>query len=119
MIFFIPSVRELLRNMFPEVDEGNEEHVGFFCLSVDTHRCSCGHIQQFYEPDHYHLVVVWEEKDDDFLLKLAAAYMRFEQNPRIVEYRVAYGPSIEFYEAQKEGMFANDGSFVRADNGPS
>lgn len=99
------SLRDFLENLFPDVYEGNEEHRGHFCLKMNPEKCPCGHVIKFFEPAEYHLIVVWKEKDNEVLLQTAAGAMRLKKNPRIVEYQVAFGPSIEFYEACQEGMF--------------
>lgn len=77
------------------------EYEGWYCVSIHPERCKCGRLIGFLEPDLHHLVLVWEENDDEELLSIAAHMKREGYDPHIVEYKSPYGPCVEYYEAKE------------------
>lgn len=99
---FVPSLDESV-----EKDDENSQYDGYFCLNLDTQKCSgCGHYASYFEPIFFHYIVVWEEKDDEVLLKVAAkAKAVGDKTCKIVEYESTLGDCVEFYEGVDRGMF--------------
>jgi hypothetical protein len=89
------------------VDNGPsfKDYSGFFTIKFDkVNKCGCGRRLEFVECDEKHIVVVWEEKDDDDLLAIAAAFKDRGLGPKIVEYKVGYGQAHEFHDAVEKGL---------------
>jgi hypothetical protein len=80
-----------------DIDDGTDDDFsGWFCIETDDWPCPvCGTIVKFATARH--LIIVWDEKDDPAMLKLAAACKRVGRNPRIVEYKEDFGPAISWY----------------------
>lgn len=92
--------------VMPSVDKPtrHNRYDGFWYLRMNNLKCKgCGHVMFSAEPDDNHDILVWEEKDDDYLLQIAAQFKRAEMNPKIEEYKASLGPCVDFYDAVKAG----------------
>lgn len=93
--------------MRTDVDDGDvhgADYDGYYTIRVKPSTCGCGHVMEYAECNEVHLIVVWEENDDDTMLK-AAAYLRdIGGDPKIVEYEADMGKCINFYVAREKKM---------------
>jgi hypothetical protein len=84
--------------------EEDADHEGWFCVSTEPFPCpaaGCSFVAEHMTAAH--LVLVWEERDDPNLLRHAERAKRVGRNPRIVEYRRSYGPSVSYYAWEAAG----------------
>jgi hypothetical protein len=90
----ISDLETLNRAMTP--DEGNSDYVGMFCIQTVPYTCSCtpGKTWIFAHLDKK--IVVWSEKDDDNMLKIASEFKRGNFDPKIIEYKVIFGKAIHW-----------------------
>ena len=84
----------------PEFDD--EEYEGWYCVQHNPVTCGgCGQPVCFIEPPTLHLIVVWEEKDDADMLRIAARLQKIDYEPIIVKYYPLLGPCIPYEEVKK------------------
>jgi hypothetical protein len=86
------------------IDEGREDHTGWFCVSTDPFPCpanGCSFVADFMTAAH--LILVWQESDDPNLLRHAQRAKEVGRNPRLVDYRPEYGPSASYYAWEAAG----------------
>jgi hypothetical protein len=88
----------------PRTYNPDSEYDGYYCIKVDPVTCGCGKLMNYVETDSKHIIIVWEEIDDDNLLSNAAELKRVGFNPKVVDYTSALGRCIEFYEAVEKGL---------------
>lgn len=69
-------------------------------------RCGCGAIVEYAQCDTHHIIVVWEEKDDEHMLHAANNYKKSGLNPKVVEYEPSMGDCIEFSVAVMQGKLS-------------
>jgi len=78
---------------------------GWYCIATDPWHCKCGDFIA-HHVTALHYIVVWPEKDHPYMLRVAAACSKHGRNPNIVEYEVAMGPAVSFYEFEAMGNIA-------------
>jgi hypothetical protein len=86
------------------VDDGDDDHHGWFCVRTDPFPCpanGCSFVAEFMTAAH--LVLVWEERDDPNLLWHAQRAKEVGRNPRVVPYERAFGPSASYYAWEAAG----------------
>ena len=84
------------------IENDNASYEGWYCLNVKPMTCpGCGSVVAYLEPPDFHLIVVWEEKDDDRLLRFAAELKKLGAEPRIEIYYPMLGDCIP-WEAVEE-----------------
>jgi hypothetical protein len=87
------------------VDEGAEDHAGWFCVRTDPFPCpasGCVFVANFMTAAH--LILVWEQRDDPNLLRHAQRAKEVGRNPRVTEYERAFGPSASYYAWEAAGQ---------------
>lgn len=90
-------------------DGNNNPYAGYFTIKTEPLLCSsCGKIMEYVECDSHHIVVVWEEMDDEYLLRTAIELKQQEFNPQVVEYKPSMGKCIDFYIARSRKMFGDE-----------
>lgn len=84
-----------------EVGYDGSEYEGWYCINIRPMTClGCGQPVCYAEPNLYHVIIVWEEKDDRYLLKIAAKLQEIGCEPRIVTYHPILGTCIPWEEAR-------------------
>ena len=86
------------------VEDGDDDHSGWFCVSTDPFPCpanGCSFVAEFMTAAHR--VLVWEERDDPNLLWHAQRAKEVGRNPRIVPYEDEFGPSASYYAWEAAG----------------
>ena len=89
---------ELLENPELWLDDADQDHSGWYCVSTAPFPCpaaGCAFVAEFMTAAH--LILVWEERDDPNLLRHAARARDVGRNPRVTGYRSEYGPSASYY----------------------
>lgn len=85
-------------------DDGGGDHAGWFCVATEPFPCpavGCDFVAEFMTAAHF--VLVWQERDDPNLLRHAERAKRVGRNPRVVEFRPAFGPSASYYAWEAAG----------------
>lgn len=85
-------------------DDLDRDYTGWFCVETDPWPCpaqGCSFVALHMTAAH--LIVCWPRRDDPSLLAAAANARDLSRNPRIVEYKTAFGPSIAWDEWQRIG----------------
>ena len=81
------------------------EYDGWYCIQHLPIPCySCGNPICYVEPPGLHLIVVWEEKDDEDMLRMAAKIGKIRHptfDPIIIKYAPIYGPCIPYTEVKR------------------
>lgn len=82
-------------------DTGSTGSTGWFCLKIPPWVCE-GCLSEIEYVTHEpggrgHLIVVWPEKDDPEMLKIAADLKDEGVAPKVVEYKKPMGRHISFY----------------------
>ena len=90
------------------VDDGPGSHQfdGWYCIKLEAGPV-CGNCRtpiKFAEPDDNHKVMVWEEMDEDAILKAAQKLKNRTYSPRIIEYKVSFGKCETYEDAVKRGQ---------------
>jgi hypothetical protein len=86
------------------VDEGGDDHAGWFCVATDPFPCpaaGCAFVAEFMTAAH--LILVWEERDDPNLLRHAQRAKEVGRNPHVTEYERGFGPSASYYAWEAAG----------------
>lgn len=106
-IILIGDLADLLE-MLEEIDVpdyNNEQFEGWFCIQHSPIPChSCGSPVCYVEPPGIHLIVVWEEKDDVDMLRMASrikAIKSMNLDPIIIPYAPIYGNCIPYQEVRR------------------
>ena len=79
-------------------DDEDSDYDGWCCVRTNPFPCpasGCTFVADFMTAAH--LILVWQESDDPNLLRHAARARDVGRNPRVVDYRVEYGPSASYY----------------------
>lgn len=96
-------IRFLDQYVDPDLDYSGEDYDNYWCIDIKPFVCDhCGSLVAYAQCGN-HLIVIWENKDDDSILEVAAALVE-EYDPRIVRYNRILGPCMEFNEAVKRGL---------------
>jgi hypothetical protein len=87
-----------------------QDFTGFSVIKLGkVNRCvGCKRPLRFVELDEKHVIVVWEENDDEDMLRIAQAFKERDLQPRIVEYEVMFGRAHEFHLAVEKGLIEYD-----------
>lgn len=101
-----PALIELFRarawsSLLHEWQEDDLQYEGWYCINIKPAKCDgCGNVVAYLEPPHFHLIVVWQEKDDEKLLEFAVALEEQGLEPRIETYHPILGSCVpwEFVE---------------------
>lgn len=72
----------------------DDEHEDWYCICIKPFRCEVCYIPICYLECGAHHIIVWEEKDDQQLLTLAAALQFQDREPRIDTYKNMLGPCV-------------------------
>ena len=81
-----------------------DDHAGWVCVATEPFPCpadGCTFVANFMTA--VHLVLVWQERDDPNLLRHAQRAKEVGRNPRLVEYRIEFGPSASYYALEAAG----------------
>jgi hypothetical protein len=97
----IPEVVELL-DQFVTHDYSGEEYDDYWCISIKPQKCFCGHITCYAECGP-HIIVIWKERDEHSILKIAASLKEKLYNPYITQYNRILGPCMTYEDAKKLG----------------
>lgn len=99
-----PGVIKFLDQLVdPDLDYTDDTYDNYWCINIKPFVCgNCGSIVAYAQCGN-HLIVIWEHKDDDSILEVAAV-LKDDYDTRIVKYNRYLGPCIEFSEAVKRGM---------------
>jgi hypothetical protein len=86
--------------------EGSSSASGWWCIEIDPTPAPrpCEHtvtfvsgVMEVKRPNEpCHLIIVWPERDNEALLKIAALCQKRKRNPKIVEYEEKFGPWINY-----------------------
>jgi len=82
--------------------EGSSSGSDWWCIQVDEFQAPhpCNHQLRFVsgvmEGRLCHLIMVWDEKDNEEMLRIAALSQKRGRNPKIVEYKESFGPWINY-----------------------
>ena len=78
------------------------EYEGWYCIQHQPIRClSCGEFVCYVEPPQYHLIVVWETKDHEDMLRLAGKIEKLGYDPIVIQYSPIMGNCIPYDEVKK------------------
>lgn len=104
-----PSVIEFL-DQFVEtnLDYSDEKFDNYWCINIKPFICNgCGHIIAYAQcGDHF--IIIWEKKDDDNLIDIAAnLQVNSDYDPHVVRYKRFLGPCIEYYAAIELGLLGS------------
>jgi len=84
--------------------DAEDDHAGWVCVATDPFPCpadGCTFVANFMTA--VHLVLVWEQRDDPNLLRHAQRAKEVGRNPRLLEYRLEFGPSASYYAWEAAG----------------
>jgi hypothetical protein len=84
--------------------DASDHHEGWFCVATDPFPCpapGCMFVANYMTA--VHLILVWEERDDPNLLRHAQRAKEVGRNPRVVAYRLDFGPSASYYAWEASG----------------
>lgn len=101
-----PAIIEALDELVdPILNYTHESYDDFWCIAITPYNCpGCKQLISHAQVGD-HLIVIWEEKDDETILYIAAELKKETGfNPRIVNYNRNDGPCIEFKEAYRRGL---------------
>lgn len=104
-----PAIIDMLEH-FVDLDYSDLEYDDWYCIQIKPMRCSCGEVVTFASDD-LHMILIWQDKDDDKLLELAIILREGDFEPFIVNYTHLFGPCIEFEDAVRLGTMEN--GFIR------
>ena len=95
---------ELERDEELWTDEPGADHEGWFCVATEPFPCpaaGCTFVARHMTAAH--LILVWEQRDDPNLLRHAQRAKEVGRNPRVVVYRLEFGPSASYYAWEAAG----------------
>ena len=88
----------------PTVDTGNKtptDYEGWFCIQGELDWCGeCGEYHKFQLDWYSKCIIVWEEKDDEYLLQRCIYLKEAGKNPKVVEYKPNFGKCVDFYKTK-------------------
>lgn len=80
----------------PEFDE-------YWCINIKPFKCSNCEKLICYATAGPHFIIIWEEKDDEDMLNIAAELKEYDMDPRILRYNRIIGPCVVFEDAIRHG----------------
>lgn len=99
-----PGIIEFL-DQFVELDYSSEEFDDYYCIQIKPFICNgCGNVVAYAQAGN-HSIVIWEQKDDQTLLEVAAALQEVDNSydPYIVHYHRILGPCVKYEDAVERG----------------
>lgn len=97
-----PSLIEHLDKIVTH-DYTDEEFDEYWCINIKPFKCAHCNTIVCYAQAGPHMIIIWEFKDDDNLLQLAALLKADDYEPRIERYNRYLGPCVTWEEAEKLG----------------
>lgn len=83
-------------------DENDTDYDGYYCVQTAPYLCNCR--RQPWTFTHYSKkIIVWEENDDDMILKVATEFKKMGLDPKIVEFKTIYGKCITWADIPSNG----------------
>src|SRR4026207_248391 len=77
--------------------EDDLNYEGWYCIQMKPVICpGCGEPMCYVEPPHLHLIIVWEEKDDENLLQVCKELKDGDRDPIVIQYHPMYGHCISW-----------------------
>ena len=96
------TIEEFL-DQFISLDYTDEKYDRYWCINIKPFKCAnCGD-PICYAQCGSHFIIIWEEKDDENLLNIAAELQRADMDPRVVNYNRYLGPCVVFEDAVEHG----------------
>lgn len=99
-----PELIEFLDELV-DLDYSDDEFDNYWCIQIKPFQCQgCGNIVTHAQCGN-HFIVIWENKDDQSLLEVAAVLQSGENNyePYIHRYNRILGPCVKYEDAVKRG----------------
>lgn len=82
----------------------HDKYDEYWCINIKPFKCPGCNRAICYAVTGPHLILIWEEKDDETILDLANVLMKDgNYDPRIVQYNRILGPCIEYEKAEQLG----------------
>lgn len=102
----MPRQLEALLDALAEIELDKHdpfEYEGWWCIQHKPIECeACGSFMCYVEPPSVHLIVVWEEKDDSDMLRLAARLKNINLDPIVIQFNPIMGSCVPFDEVKKK-----------------
>jgi hypothetical protein len=76
-------------------EQGDTTLDGCYCIKTDAFYCSC-RTRPWSFVHHEQQIIVWREKDNKTILKLAQTFKEHDFNPKIIEYEAMMGKAIDW-----------------------
>lgn len=96
---------DTLLEMVLEVEDSipdPDDYIGWWCIQHYPVQCGgCGQMVCYVEPPTLHLIVVWEDKDDEDMLRMAGKLQQIDMDPIIIKYSPIMGRCIPYAEVKK------------------
>ena len=97
-----PILLQLLEDLGAVIVEDDEkvippdsEYEGWFCVNIRPAICAgCGRAVCYVEPNEYHFIIVWEEKDDKDMLTICQRLQGIGFEPRVDTYHPYLGACV-------------------------
>ena len=97
----LSTLLEMLEDVEGERCDPND-YQDWWCIQHNPIPCrSCNQPICYVEPPFIHLIVVWEHKDDENMLRLASRIKELDYDPIIIRYSPIMGDCIPFEEVKK------------------
>lgn len=97
----IPEIIEVLDEIV-DLDYTADIYDEYWCINIQPFKCNCGQVVA-YAQCGAHSIIIWEHKDDENLLLLAAEFQRLGFDPNIIHYNRYLGDCVEFNKAVELG----------------
>ena len=79
------------------------DYIGYWCIQHYAVQCGgCGEYVCYVEPPNLHLIVVWENKDDEDMLRMAGKLQEIELDPIVIQYAPIMGNCIPYEDCKKK-----------------
>jgi hypothetical protein len=97
----LAKLLEMLEEVEADIPDP-DDYDGWWCIQHYPVECgSCGNPVCYVEPPHLHLIVVWEEKDDSDMLRMAGRLQQIDLDPIIIQYAPIMGGCIPYEDVKK------------------
>lgn len=102
-----PKLIEFL-DQFVDLDYSGDEFDDYWCINIKPFKCAnCNSIIAYAQCGN-HFIIIWENKDDQTILEVAAALQSVDDfDPRIVQYNRILGPCVKYEDAVERGWIEN------------